>query len=106
MAATSAYGNCDRRETAHTRSGHSLQLALPSVPVAPACAFSIAEILYDFLCLRSRLAEGDPPVLPEPELLTPQQDLGSPLGGDVSPIRTLVGKDELVLAPLDGAVLP
>src|ERR1035437_8669383 len=80
------------------RPGDSLKLALPSVPVSLACAFSIAEILYAFLCLRlrSRLAEGYPPVRPELQLLTPQQYLGSPLGVYVSPSRTLVGKDYLV----------
>ena len=90
----------------HLRPGHSLKSALPSEPVAPACALSIAEILDEVLCLRSWLAECDPPMLAEPEFLTPQQDLGTPIGGDVSAVRALVSKDKPVLASVDDTVLP
>jgi hypothetical protein len=76
------------------------------LPAALAVAFSTAEILRDFFRLCARLAEGDPSVLREHQLLALQQDLGTALGRDISSIRTLVGKDELVLAPLDGAVVP
>jgi len=52
---------CFRGQNFRYRPGHSLKLALPGVPVALACAFSIAEILYDFLCRRfdARLGRGN-----------------------------------------------
>ena len=45
-------------------------------------------------------------MLPQRKCLAPQPNLGVPLDGNVSPVRALVGEDEIVLAPLDAAVLP
>src|SRR5205807_2848554 len=68
--------------------------------------FSFAEILDDFRRSGARLAEGDPAVLPEGELLPPQEQLGISLDRDISAVAAVVLQHELALASLDGAVLP
>src|SRR5205807_9192302 len=68
--------------------------------------FLFAEILDDFRRAGARLAEADPAVLPESELLAPQEQFGVPLDRDKSAVAAVVLQHELALASLDGAVLP
>ena len=64
-----------------------------------------AEILDHPLGFGPRLAERDPSVFPKKKLFAPQKDFRASFGGDVCAVRAAVGQDELVLAPLDGAVM-
>src|SRR5207245_1288888 len=52
----------------------------------------------------ARLAEGDPAVPAQRELLAAKHDLLVALDGDEGAVRAVVGEDELVEAPLDLAV--
>src|SRR5688500_19218291 len=64
----------------------------------------IAEELDDHGRPGARLAEGDPAVLAQGELLALQQQLGVALEGDVGAVGAVVLEDELVAAALHGAV--
>src|SRR5690348_2488841 len=65
---------------------------------------SLAEELHDVGRRRPRLAEGDPAMPAQGELLPAQHDLLVALDGDERAVRAVVGEDELVEAALDLAV--
>src|SRR5881396_2222896 len=65
----------------------------------------LAEKLDPLPRVRARLAERDPAVLSELELLALQHHFQLALDGDEGAVRAVVPQHELVLAPLDGAML-
>src|SRR5256885_10946832 len=66
----------------------------------------LAEKLDDLPRVPARLAERDPAVLSQLELLALQYHLQLALDGDEGAVRAVVPQHELVLAPLDSAMLP
>src|SRR4030088_954726 len=65
----------------------------------------LAEELDNLPRVRARLAERDPVVLSQLELLPLQYLLQLAVDGDKGAVRAVVPQHELVLAPLDGAML-
>src|SRR5436190_9768178 len=65
----------------------------------------LAEKLDPLPRVRARLAERDPAVLSQLELLALQYHLQLAVDGDEGAVRAVVSQHELVLAPLDGAML-
>src|SRR5436309_13880921 len=65
----------------------------------------LAEKLDDLPRVAARLAERDPAALPQLELLALQYHLQLAVDGDGGAVRAVVPQHELVLAPLDGAML-
>src|SRR5438552_1160972 len=65
----------------------------------------LAEKLDNLPRVRARLAERDPAVLSQLELLALQHHLQLVVDGDEGAVRAVVPQHELVLAPLDGAML-
>src|SRR5467141_5225118 len=65
----------------------------------------LAEKLDNLPRVRARLAERDPAVLSQLELLPLQHHLQLAFDGDKGAVRAVVPQHELVLAPLDGAML-
>src|SRR3989449_4029061 len=66
----------------------------------------LAEELDPLPRVRARLAERDPAVLSQLELLALQHHLQLAVDGDEGAVRAVIPQHELVLAPLDGAMLP
>src|SRR2546427_10786226 len=66
----------------------------------------LAEKLDNLPRVPARLAERDPAVLPQLELLALQYHLQLALDGAAGAVRAVVPQHELVLPPLDGAMLP
>src|SRR5207247_8750630 len=66
---------------------------------------TVPELLDALAGARARLAEGDPAVLAQRELLALQEHLAVALGRDVGAVGAVVLEHPFVLAPLDGAVL-
>src|SRR6267378_2367316 len=66
----------------------------------------LAEKLDNLPRVRARLAERDPAALSQLELLALQYHLQLAVDGDEGAVRAVVAQHELVLAPLDGAMLP
>src|SRR5439155_10061540 len=69
-------------------------------------ASRLAEVLDDVGGAGARLAERDPAVLAQRELLALQHDLRLVDDRDERPVRAVVAEQEPVLAPLDRAMLP
>src|SRR5207237_7678595 len=65
----------------------------------------VAEELGDYDRRGARLAEGDPAVLAQGDLVALDEQLGVAFDGDVGAVGAVVLEHELVLAVLDGAVL-
>src|SRR5882672_9294156 len=65
----------------------------------------LAEKLDNLPRLCARLAERDPAVLSQLELLALQYHLQLAVDGDEGAVRAVVPQHELVLAPLDSAML-
>src|SRR2546430_17246310 len=65
----------------------------------------LAEKLDDLPRVPARLAERDPAALSQLELLALQYHLQLAVDGDEGAVRAVVPQHELVLAPLDGAML-
>src|SRR5256885_7530396 len=65
----------------------------------------LAEKLDNLPRVRARLAERDPAVLSQLELLALQYHLQLAVDGDEGAVRAVVPQHELVLAPLDSAML-
>src|SRR6267143_5756846 len=68
--------------------------------------YLLAEILDDLPRVRARLAERNPAVLSQLELLPLQDHFQLAIDGDKGAVRAVVPQHELVLAPLDSAMLP
>src|SRR4051812_35852215 len=65
----------------------------------------VAVELYRFPARRLRLSEGDPAALAQGDLVAMQRDLVLALHGHEGAVGALVGDHEVVVAPLDGAVV-
>src|SRR5260370_40319773 len=70
------------------------------------CTRLLAEKLDNLPRVRARLAEREPAVLSQLELLPLQHHLQLAVDGDKGAFRAVVPQHALVLAPLDGAMLP
>src|SRR5882762_293914 len=66
----------------------------------------LQEILDNLPRVRARLAERNPAVLSQLELLALQYNFQLALDGDEGAVRAVVSQHEFVLAPLDSAMLP
>src|SRR6266513_1185202 len=66
----------------------------------------LAEILDNLPRIRARLAERNPAVLSQLELLAVQYHFQLVLDGDKGAVRAVVSQHELFLTPLDRAMLP
>src|SRR5256886_13677531 len=69
------------------------------------CTRLLAENLDNLPRVPARLAERDPAVLSQLELLALQHHLQLAVDGDEGAVRAVVPQHELVLAPLDSAML-